>query len=581
MTNHSPNSPTATESDNVHQGLTSFDAKPSRVPEIETMQKDLLTSPVSQLPALCPDSVVTATAYPITTHVVQVTSELIPAPAYALHAEPRRRSTNWMPVIASAALALTASYFWFRPMSNAVSTSVAAENHVQLVRATKAPLDSCLIEQGTLEACAQVAVSCPITSCPVSIASMLPYGTRVKAGDVVAKLDLTALHTIVADQQSKIFAARLKLTEAQEALDALKVKNEAELSTAELNLEFAQVDLTRYQNEEKQVELNDRRGQIAMAERDLKEAEEKLNYYRTFHKRGFISSEQLKAKEAELDRSRFSLAQSQSRLKIFERYMVPRQERTLIVKVEELKRDLSKLKKTHAAALVKAQADITTCKTALTAEETKLQGLQQELVCAEVKAPADGILAAPLAEAQKSRPTTGATLQPKQMIFIMPKMEELNIRIRLAEADMRKLRMQQAARINIECDGGMTCTGTLEKIEFQAESSWAKNETQPRDFVGHIKLQSQEPLDWTMLGSKARVEFTLDHIPDALQVPASAITEKDGKSFVMVMTGEGPAPRELRTGSTNGKNVEVRQGLEPGEKVLVTTKLKQEYVAMP
>ena len=168
----------------------------------------------------------------------------------------------------------------------------------------KAPLEACLIEQGTLEACKQAAISCPVTACPVAIASMLPYGTHVKAGDVVAKFDLSALHTVIADQQSKIFAARLKVTESQEALDALKVKNEVELGAAELNIEFAQVDLTRYQNEEKQVELSDRRGQIAMAERDLKEAEEKLNYYRTFHKRGFISSEQLKAKEAELDRSR-------------------------------------------------------------------------------------------------------------------------------------------------------------------------------------------------------------------------------------------------------------------------------------
>lgn len=56
-----------------------------------------------------------------------------------------------------------------------------------------------------------------------------------------------------------------------------------------------------------------------MADHDLKDSEEKLNYYRTFHKRGFISSEQLKAKEAEVEKARFSLAQSQSRLKIYER----------------------------------------------------------------------------------------------------------------------------------------------------------------------------------------------------------------------------------------------------------------------
>lgn len=543
------------------------------------MQKDLLTSPV--VPVVLTEPVVAATAYPITTHVVQVTSELIPAPAYPLMAEPRRWSPSWMPVMASAALALTASYFWFRPLSSAISTSVAPENQVQLVRAMKAPLEACLIEHGTLEACKQAAISCPVTACPVAIASMLPYGTHVKAGDVVAKFDLSALHTVIADQQSKIFAARLKVTESQEALDALKVKNEVDLSAAELNLEFAQVDLTRYQNEEKQVELSDRRGQIAMAERDLKEAEEKLNYYRTFHKRGFISSEQLKAKEAELDRSRFNLTQSQSRLKIFERYMVPRQERTLQVKVDDLKRDLHKLKKAHAAAIVKAQADITASKAALTTEDTKLADFQQQLTCTEVKAPKDGILAAPLAEAQKTRPATGATLQPKQVIFTMPEMNDLYIRIRLAESDMRKLRKQQTARVSIENNDATDCTGVLEKLEFQAESFWAKNEAQPRDFVALVKLQSKDLQDWTLLGSKARVEFTLEHIPDALQVPASAITEKDGKSYVMVMTEEGPSPRELRTGCTNGKNVEVRQGLEAGEKVMVTTKFRNDTLALP
>ncbi|HMO36142.1 MAG TPA: hypothetical protein PKA06_08865, partial [Gemmatales bacterium] len=404
---------------------------PSRVPEIDAMQKDLVTVPV-----VSTEPVVTATAYPITTHVVQVTSELMPAPAYPLEAKPVLWRTTWMPVLASAALALATSYFWFRPASSNLLSTAVVENRVQLVRATKAPMDSCLIEQGIVEASKQKVVSCPITACPVTIASMLPYGSQVKAGEVIAKLELTALHTLIADQQSKIFAARLKLSEAQEALEALKIKHETDLSTAELNLEFAQIDLTRYINEEKHVELNDRRGQIAMAERDLKEAEEKLNYYRTFHKRGFISTEQLKAKEAEVDRSRFNLSQSQSRLKIFERYMVPRQERTLQVRVDDLTRELTKLKKTQATALQKAEADISTCQKALADEDAKLTNYQQQLSLAEVTAPCDGILAAPLAEAQKTRPTTGATLQPGQVIFIMPELRDMNIRIRLAEADV-------------------------------------------------------------------------------------------------------------------------------------------------
>lgn len=561
MTNCSPSSPNPTESVN-----------PSRVPEIDVMQTEAMQTDLLATPVM-PETV-TATAYPlVTSHVVHVSSDLMPASAYPMMAN-HRAPLRWAPILATAALALGGSYLWFRgvpSISNPMETNVPS---VTVVRAMKAPMESCLIEQGTLEAKTSVSITNPISATPVKLASMVPYGTKVKQGDVVAKFDLTPLHSAVADQQSKILAARVKLQEAQEALDTLKNKNEGELAAAELQLEFAQVDLSKYLSEEKQVELNDRRGQISMAERDLKEAEEKLNYYRTFHKRGFVSSEQLKAKEAELERSRFNLAQSQSRLKIFERYMVPRQERTLQAKVEELKREFQKLKKTQAWAMAKALTEIATSKASLTAEETKLTTLQNQMSLAEVKAPRDGILAAPLAEAQKTRPTIGADIQPKQVIFTMPQMEDLRIKVRIGEAEMRKLQLKQTARITIDSEDDLACTGTLEKVEFHADSSWTRSDQQPRDFVAYVRISASQPLDWTSLGQKARVEFTLERLHDALQLPASAITEKDGKSYVMVMTHEGPAPRECRTGCTDGKHVEIRQGLEAGEKVVLSSKLK-------
>jgi hypothetical protein len=139
---------------------------------------------------------------------------------------------------------------------------------------------------------------------------------------------------------------------------------------------------------------------------------------------------------------------------------------------------------------------------------------------------------------------------------------------------MKKLQLNQTARITIDAEDDLDCTGTLEKIEFHADAVWSRNDMQPRDFVAYIKVNSKMPLEWTHLGQKARVELTLETLPEALQLPASAITEKDGKSYVLVMTHDGPAPRELRTGCTDGKHVEIRHGLEAGDKVLLSNKLK-------
>lgn len=558
MTNHSPPSPGSTESVN-----------PSRVPETSVMLTEVIQTPSK-------NEVTQATAYPVVpvpSHIMQVSSDLMPAPAYPVFVQ-QRTAVRWLPILATAAIVLTASYAWLRPQPGINSSVERADHSVNFVRVLKAPLESCLIEQGVLETRTSVSIKNPITAGPVQLASMTPYGTFVKKGDVVAKLDLTGLHSAIADQQSKILAARVKLQESQESLDVLKTKNEGELAAADLQLEFAQIDLNKFLTEEKQVELNDKRGQISMAERDLKEAEEKLSYYRTFHKRGFVSSEQLKAKESEVDRTRFNLAQSQSRLKIYERYMVPRQERTLQAKVDELKRDHQKLKKTHCVALAKAQTEINTARSALTVEEQKLSGLQGQLALAEVKAPADGILAAPPAEAQKTRPSSGAALQPGQVIFTMPKLDDLCIKLRIGEAEMRKLQLKQTARILIDSEDDVSCVGVLEKVEFHADAAWSRSDVQPRDFVAYVKLSAKAPIDWTHLGQRARVEFTLERLPDAVQLPAAAITEKDGKSYAMVMTSEGPTPRELRTGCTDGKSVEIRHGLEPGEKVLLGAKFK-------
>lgn len=565
MTNRSPLSPNPTEPKPI------VIVNPSRVPENEVMSHDALQVDLLANPTV--SETMAATAYPlISTHVLHVSSDLMPVQAHPVRMQ-FRSPVRWMPMLATAALVLGGSYLWFRGAPGITGLNEPPGSTLAVIRAQKAPLESCLIEHGTLESRSCLSITNPVVAAPVKLASMKPYGSLVKKGEVVARLDLTSLNATVADQQSKILAARVKLQEAQEAMDTLRSKNEGELAAAELQLEFAQIDLNKYLTEEKQVELNDRRGQIAMADRDLKEAEEKLNYYRTFHKRGFVSSEQLKAKEAEVERSRFNLAQSQSRLKIFERYMIPRQERTLQARVDELKRDHAKLKKTQNWALVKAQTDINTSKAGLTAEETKLTALQTQLALSEVKAPQDGILAAPKAEAQKTRPTIGADLQPSQVIFTMPKMDDLRITVRIGEAEMRKLQLKQTARINIDSDDDIACSGTLEKVEFHADAAWARNDMQPRDFIAHVKLSNAKHIEWTNLGQRARVEFTLERLEDALQLPASAITEKDGKSYVMVMTQEGPSPRELRTGCTDGKHVEIRQGLEAGERV-VLTKLK-------
>ena len=81
-----------------------------------------------------------------------------------------------------------------------------------------------------------------------------------------------------------------------------------------------------------------------------------------------------------------------------------------------------------------------------------------------------------MAEAQKSRPSPGAALLPSQVIFTMPQMEQLCVKVRLGESEMKKLQVKQQARITIDSEDDIACTGTLEKIVFKADTVLAKHD---------------------------------------------------------------------------------------------------------
>lgn len=464
----------------------------------------------------------------------------------------------------------TGSYLYYRP-GKAVRPPALEET----VLVQRAPLQVCVLEHGTIESQDCVEIAAPIVGPPMKLESMMPYGAKVTKGQVVATLDASALQTAIAEQTAKFQLAETKHKDAEEALEAAKSKQESDLAAGKLQVDFAQLDYDRYVHEEKQVELNDRRGAIAMAERDLREAEEKLSYFRTFHKRGFITSEQLKAKETEVSRARFALNQNQARLKIFEKYQMPKQETQLKALLDDVKRTFCRTQKSSAIALAKASAEVRLCKQSMQTEQDKLQQLTTQINLVQLRAPRDGVLAAPIvSDPAKPRPAVGGMVQPAQVIYVLPDYSKLFVSVRLDEEEAAKLRKGHAARILLESDELPTLEGAIENITFQAEPAMAKGETQHRDFVALIVLDSQKLHTNLKLGQKARVEIPIGHVEDAIQIPLPAVTSKEGKHFAYVRCPMGIEEREIRLGASDGKSLEVKEGIEVGEKVVLHPRAK-------
>jgi macrolide-specific efflux system membrane fusion protein len=76
----------------------------------------------------------------------------------------------------------------------------------------------------------------------------------------------------------------------------------------------------------------------------------------------------------------------------------------------------------------------------------------------------------------------------------------------------------------------------------------------------------QVPVHWAS-GMTANVEFIVERRDGVLVIPRSAIVERDGGSFVRLF-GQGPRPQRIEVGLTDGRIVEVVQGLAEGDTVV-------------
>jgi len=68
-------------------------------------------------------------------------------------------------------------------------------------------------------------------------------------------------------------------------------------------------------------------------------------------------------------------------------------------------------------------------------------------------------------------------------------------------------------------------------------------------------------------GMSAQVEMALTDLDNVLSIPLEAALELKGKDYVYLVTPDGHAKREVKLGLFNDTMIEVKEGLQEGDKV--------------
>lgn len=131
------------------------------------------------------------------------------------------------------------------------------------------------------------------------------------------------------------------------------------------------------------------------------------------------------------------------------------------------------------------------------------------------------------------------------------------------------VKLSAGTPVRIHGWGGPTLEGVVRLVEpvgFTQVSALGVEEQRVRVIVDIGSPREQ----WRELGDGYRVDasFVLWQAENVLQIPLSAVFERNGKEFVFVIEDDHARLRPVKTGHTDGFMVEILEGLEDGDVVV-------------
>jgi hypothetical protein len=133
--------------------------------------------------------------------------------------------------------------------------------------------------------------------------------------------------------------------------------------------------------------------------------------------------------------------------------------------------------------------------------------------------------------------------------------------VEVHESKVDRIRTGMKARLRVQ---GRSFDGTVSAVSNRPQSNWYSS---AKKYIVQVRIEG-EAVDLRP-GLTAEVEIVVADLVDVIAVPVAAVVEQAGRTWCGVRTGTGVDRREVKLGQGNDMLVEVEQGLEPGEVVVL------------
>lgn len=395
---------------------------------------------------------------------------------------------------------------------------------------------------GVVESRDNLDIKCEVPG-SLSLLEIVRDGSIVRAGDLLARLDSTALEQAIAAQKRALAKAESAAAQAKKELQAAKKAIDAYREGT-----FVQEGL-RYDRD------------ILLAKKSLAAAEHSLLQSQIAHRRGFGARVHVEAREFVVETARANLTAARHKKEVLEEFTGPK--------------TIEDLESKSVAAEARWQAG----EVIVDREKVRLRRLLDDLSRCMIRAPRDGMVVyaggAMDAEASANRPVpqiyAGAKLRQHQTLLRLADLDQLQIKLLVSEKKIAHLRRGQRVHVKVL---DQRRRGEIVAIADQPQVS-SVADIDFRQYAVGIAVDAIAE-QWKP-GMTAEVDVLIEQKKNVLSVPVVCVVKHGGEPHVRVKSLAGTALREVMLGMTNDIVVEIVDGVNEGEMVLLNPGVEGEH----
>lgn len=461
----------------------------------------------------------------------------------------------------------------------------SAESSIPTYEVKQGPLKISVTETGTIQPREKIIVKNQVEG-QTTIVYLLDEGTKVKKGDLMMELDSSSLSDKKIDQEIAVQNAEASRIDASENYEVAKNQAQSDIDQAKLNYEFAKQDLEKYIQGEYPDQLKEAESQITLAEEELVQAKDRLDWSEKLYKEGYLS-------QSELERDRLSYSQKELALELkkrakqlLESYTYKRQLAKLESDVSQAKSALERMTRKAKANVAQAEANKAAKQAEYERKYAQLKKIENQVEKTKIYAPADGtIIYATSAEMSMRRfggsrepLKVGNSVRERQELIHLPTTSGFIVNISIPESSLGKVKVGLPVQVTMDTIPNVIYNGTVTSVSsvVNAENAFMNPDLKTYDTV--ITLNNGGNMDLLRSGTTCSAEIIIDQYDNAVYIPVQSVMNVGGKSTVYIVKGDKLIPRTVETGLDNNVVIRIASGLKPGEVVSLSPPLEKSAV---